>query len=290
MSAVPKSPRRRLSVSPSEQHARIALREVQVLMAPVVRWLLRNGVHYSAFADALKRVFVAVAREELAPGDGKVTDSAISVLSGVHRKDVRLLARGPAPPTAPRSIPLPSQVFTRWLTDPRYCSAPGRPAALPRSGPGPSFEALARELSSDVHPRTVLAELERLGLVVIDGEQVVPQAQAFVPAQGLEELAALFSASVADHIAAAVHNLTETGPKLLEQSVFATGLTPASARLLGDEARLWWARAFESMAVQARGRVDADADADGATRMRFGVYFYAEPLADSAGTDEPGHD
>ena len=277
MSDAPNPPPRRLSVTPSEQHARIALREARVVMAPLVRWLLRHGVHYGAFADALKSIFVAVARQELADGQSKVTDSSISVLSGVHRKDVRALGARKSAPAAPRSVPLVSQVFTRWLTDARYCSAPGQPAALVRVGPGASFETLAREVSTDVHPRTVLDELIRLGLVELDDDRVVPRAQAFVPAKGLEDLAALFSANAADHIAAAVHNLTETGPKLLEHSVFADGLTPESAQYLADEARALWAKAFDAMVAQAQARVDADSAADGTTRIRFGVYFYADP-------------
>lgn len=283
----PRSPRRRLSVTPSEQHARIALREVQVLMVPVVRWLLRHGVHYSAFADVLKKVFVTVARQELVDSGPRVTDSSISVLSGVHRKDVRALGDA-APATSLRSVPLASQVFTRWLTDARYCTEPGRPAPLARAGTGSSFETLAREVSTDVHPRTVLDELLRLGLVELDGDQVVPQAQMFVPAQGLEDLTALFAANIADHIAAAVHNVTEDGPKLLEHSVFADGLTERSARELGEEARALWARAFEAMVARAQERVDADADANGASRIRFGVYFYADPVPPAAQVPDDG--
>ena len=285
MNVALKSPRRRLSVTPSEQLARIALREAQVLMTPVVRWLLRHGVHYSAFADALKTVFVTVARQELAYGDSKVTDSSVSVLSGVHRKDVRTLGDAQDPPAALRSVPLASQVFTRWLTNARYCGAPGRPAVLPRLGPGASFESLAREVSTDVHPRTVLDELLRLGLVEIDGDSVRPQAQMFIPAKGLEDLDALFSANVADHIAAAVHNVTEPGPKLLEHSVFADGLTPQSALELADEARSLWARAFEGMVARAQRRVDADTNAGGSTRVRFGVYFYADPVPEAPAAD-----
>jgi hypothetical protein len=173
----------------------------------------------------------------------------------------------------------------RWLTDARYCSAPGRPAPRARTGPSGSFEALAREVSTDVHPRTVLDELVRLGLVEVEGERVLPQAQMFMPAKDLEELAELFSANVADHIAAAVHNLTEPGPKLLEQSVFADGLMPESAQRLADVARQLWARAFEEMVAQARARVEADAAADGLTRVRFGVYFYADPVPEPRAAD-----
>ena len=41
-----------------------------------------------------------------------------------------------------------------------------------------AYEALCRELSQDVHSRTVLDELLRLGLVRLDGETVVATARS----------------------------------------------------------------------------------------------------------------
>lgn len=276
------------TVQPTEEHAQLAQREVAVLMEPLVRWLLRSGVSYGAFADSLKPVFVAVARDELERSGARPTHSALSVLSGVHRKDVRALADAPQRASPLRGVPLASQVFTRWLTDPAYQGAEGHPMPLPRNGAAPSFEALAREISTDVHPRTVLDELLRLGLVAIEQDVVSARAAAFVPTHGLADTTALFAANAADHIAAAVHNLTLDAPKFLEQSLFGSGLTQASAEHLGEAARRAWAVAFATMAAQARERFDEDAGKGGSHRIRFGTYFYAEddPAAAAASPEE----
>lgn len=271
---------------PSPEHADMALAEAVTLMQPVVRWLLRHGVNYVAFADQLKAVFLDVARAELRRSGGKATHSAISVLSGVHRKDVRSLLEASDARERRKGIPLASQVFTRWVTDPQYRSADGTPAVLPRVGPAPSFDSLARAVSTDVHPRSVLDELVRLGLVTASEDQVGLASAAFVPAGQLQELTALFVANAADHVAAAVHNLTESGPKLLEQSVFADGLSAASAEVLGQAARDAWRQVFDPFVATARERLDSD-NAAGVPeavqhRMRFGVYFYAEPTAPAA--------
>lgn len=263
---------------PSPQHAKLALRASSVLMVPIVRWLLRHGVAFGAFSDLLKSVFVQVAREELQRGDAKLTDSAVSVLSGVHRKDVRSLGEAALEPAAPRSVPLASQVFTRWLTDARWRDRSGKPRRLARSGDGPSFETLARGLSNDVHPRTVLDELVRLGLVQLDGDQVVPRASSFVPDQKLDALTGLFASNVGDHAAAAVHNLTLPGPKFLEQSVFADGLAEESVDQLHQTARDLWAHAFDTIVRQATDRVAADDGTTHTHRIRFGVYYYSEPV------------
>lgn len=273
-------------VRPSAEHAQLALREAAVLMAPVAQWLLRHGVSYPAFADLLKTVFVEAARGELERSDAKPTQSALSMLSGVHRKDVRTLAQAPAAARSMPRPPLSAQVFTRWLTDPRWRGADGKPRALPRAGGRRSFEALCFELSNDVHPRTVLDELLRIGAVALDGERVVARATSFVPSARLDEMTALFSASASDHIAAAVSNLTTSAPRYLEQSVYADGLTPASIDVLHDAARQAWAAAFEAVVTRARERVDQDRVTDGDRRMRFGVYFFSEaaPHVDSPST------
>jgi len=175
--------------------------------------------------------------------------------------------------------PLSSQVFTRWLTDSRFRGADGAPRPLPRTGARRSFEALCRELSNDVHPRTVLDELLRLGLVELDGEQVVARTASFVPAARLDEMTAMFSSNAADHLAAAVSNLTLRDAPFLEQSVYADGLTAESIDVLHQAARQAWTQAFEAVVKQARERVDGDQASDGALRMRFGTYFFSEPVA-----------
>jgi len=289
-STVPAAPTATARVG--EDHAALALREATVLMAPIARWLLRSGVPYPAFADVLKSVFVDVARAELEGAGHKATFSALSLLSGVHRKDVRKLETDSGEAVrdaAPRGVPLPSQVFTRWLTARRYRLRDGSPKPLPRSGSGASFETLARELSQDVHPRTVLDELLRLGLVRLEGDLVVPASASFTPSRRLDELTTLFAANASDHIAAAVHNLTRTGKRFLEQSVFADGLSEGSVEQLREKAVAAWLVAFEAMVADATRLVEHDADIEARSqqRMRFGVYFYSEPQA-AAHDSAPG--
>ncbi len=271
-----------LPTAPTAESATLALRESVTLMAPVIRWLLRNGVSYGAFADQLKAVFVDAARSELSRAGAKPTFSALSMLSGVHRKDVRTLETEPrdtdAASTAARSIPLASQVYTRWLTTRRYRKRNGEPKPLPRNGSGVTFESLAREISQDVHPRTVLDELMRLGLVQLENGVAVPVSASFVPSRHLDELTSLFAANAADHMAAAVQNLSGTGAPLLEHSLFADGLGVESVAHLQKLARSLWHDVFDTMVATATERVDLDAaiEPEAQNRVRFGVYFYSE--------------
>jgi hypothetical protein len=278
-----------LAGDPADQRARVVLRAALAMLVPLARWLVHNGVPYSSFAPALKAVFVEAARRELADSGGKQTDSALSVLSGVHRRDIRGLEGDAHVQAQPKAPSVASQVFTRWLADAQLRNASDQPMALPRNGPPPSFEALARQVSSDVHPHTLLAEMQRLGLVRVESDQVQLEAQAFVPQRGFDDMVELFSANAADHLAAAVHNLRGDGDKLLEQSVFASGLSPRSTQQLGVLARRLWRSAFQQMVQEATERYQQDSQGTQASmRMRFGVYYYAEPLIDAPPSPKHG--
>ena len=277
-----------IAVPPMKKAAAdLLLEQSQPLLMPWVEMLVRQGVTYPQLAANLKQVFFEAAQAELQRTGQRQTDSAISVLSGLHRKDVRALGSATPRAVAP-TVPLSTQIVTRWLTDPRYRDRRNKPLDLPRHGPGESFEALASSLSRDVHPRTALEELVRLGVVTLQGDMVCMNGAAFIPRQGFAEMVDLLARNVADHIAAGAHNLDaeDGGGRFLEQSVFAASLTPESAGHLGEVAREIWAAAFERMVAEANARVDQDRAQPGATRrMRFGAFFYADTPA--KGPDTP---
>lgn len=102
-----------------------ALRRV---MRPLVRLMLRKGVTYTMFTDLLKEVFVDVAHREFRLNDTAPTDSRISLLTGVHRKDVRRLRNegDTAIAALPDNITLGAQLVNVWTNTPPFCSAPGQ--------------------------------------------------------------------------------------------------------------------------------------------------------------------
>ncbi len=258
------------------------------LLRPVARLLLRHGVAYPAFAAALKQVFVDAAHDELRRTGQKQTDSAVSLLSGVHRRDVRTLGRdamADAPPDE-QPLSLASQVVARWLGDATYLDEEGGPRTLPRFGDAPSFDSLVAQVSHDIRARTVLAELERLGMAEHTERHVRLLAPGFVPRQGFAEMMALLRDNAHDHLAAATLNL-DGEHNYLEQAVFVDELTAESARHLHAVAAKAWRQVFRTVMREAQARFDHDqahaTSAQRTHRARFGSYFYAanqddEPL------------
>lgn len=266
------------------------LRALGGILAPLLRLLLASGMDYTRLAAELKPLFIEQARLELLRTGQRDTDSAISLLSGVHRKDVREWRENGLSGRIAQEMSISSQVFARWVQDPQYRDRSKRPKPLPRLGPAPSFETLARSVTQDVHPYTVLTELIRLGLVEVQmvkgREMVVPNRDGFVPPPGSREIMELFGGNISDHACAAVSNLLGKAPRL-EQSVFAEGITAESAAQLGALARKLWAQARSEMIAEATRLYDADQQREDATcRMRFGAYFWSQDTM----PDDPSQD
>lgn len=262
--------------------ADLALGAALRAMTPLIGLLLREGVTYSRLSSALKASFLEAAPDVLESSSTRITDSSISTLTGIHRKDVRAWRSEGRPLPQSRTLSVAMAAFARWSTDHAYCDRKGRPRVLDRFGGPGSFEALATAISSDVHPHTLLQELKRLGVVRLSqgdqrdpGEKVELSLDAFVPAEGTAEMLELLADNTSDHVAAAVHNVLALGPPMLEQSVFADALTPQSIDRIGSLARKAWARALhdvvkEATALSARDQDQAEAD----QRFRLGMYFF----------------
>jgi hypothetical protein len=266
----------------------LVLSSVLRLFKPAARLLLRHGVNYRAFCVPLKRVFLEAAQEELRSQKMPATDSAITLLSGVHRRDVRELLReapasGDTPP--PRPTSLASEVVARWLHDAGYRHGGGKRKGQPRvlaRGPEPgSFDALVAGVSQDVRPRAMLDELVRLGVVRESEAGIELVAESFIPREGFAELSQLFADNLHDHLAAAVSNLQDDG-NFLEQSIFVDQITQASTAQLQQAAVLAWKQAFQAVMSQAQQRFDEDAaqapPGERDQRARFGIYFYSAPM------------
>lgn len=260
----------------------VLLRAVQRLLRPLARLLMAYGVNYVAFCDLAKGVFVDVAARDFPDDGGTVTDSRVSLLSGVHRREVKrlreekLLQMPPSP-----VVSLGAQVVSRWCADAAYLDSQRHPVALPRSasqGGAVSFERLVESVSKDIRPRAVLDEWLRLGVVTLDGDDRVHLVEhAFVPARGLDEKSFYLGKNIGDHLAAATHNLLDGQPPFLERSVYCDGLSPESLATLRALTREVAIDAMQEINRRALQLQEADLGQEAASqRMTFGVYYYAE--------------
>ena len=275
----------------------VLLDQAVAMLAPLARLLVANGVTLPQFVAALKPEFLRAAYAELSESGARINGSAISLVSGVHRKDVRALGSGSTPPSQARErLPtLVDEVIVRWTTDPHYIDLQGSPRTLPvrtaNGTGGPSFEQLSRSVSSDFHGRAVLEELHRRGVVHINDAGVTLTLDGTIADQRYMQTMAYIGESVYDHLAAIEANFTaaQTGerPPHLEQSIAASGLSSESVHVVQELVGRVAESAMRRIGSQSEQCVEHDKHRGGdqAMRMRFGIYFYSEresPFSDNS--------
>lgn len=249
------------------------------LLRPLVRALISNGVTAPAFYQIVKSVYVEVAEADF-PLEGKrQTDSRITILTGVHRRDVHAMRNETLASDAAvqRKVSTIASVTGAWLGNPATTDAQGNPLPLPRMAQtGPSFESLVQSVSRDIRPRTILEELLRQKLLheAKDG-MLILHADAFVGPADTAQKVHFFGDNVGDHIAAAVENLLAPEPPFMERAVFYNKLTPASVDRIetqGREQGMALLKDINRLAASCQSADDGKPDAT--ERLRLGVFFY----------------
>ncbi len=263
------------------------MRPLAWLLRPLVRLLIQSGVTFPVFADMIRGLFIDVALHDVLIAPGARTDSRVSLLTGIHRKEIR--RQRMIEPTAeePEIVTRSSAILGRWLGSANYIDAAHAPLALPRSGPAPSFEALVASVTRDVRARAVLDEWLSQGVVSIEEDRVRLNAAAFLPHQGQEAQIFFFSRNLHDHMAAASANLAGADPApFLDRSVHYDKLSEPAALRLREVGRDVAQRMLLEINREALAIADADdaaheAAEDGTApertrRVNIGVYVYED--------------
>ena len=223
-----------------QQASSLVLAAIAKALKPIVRLLLHYGIGYPQLIALLKHLYVDVAEEELNTPIKRISDSRITLLTGVHRKDVARLRNvsleeqgeltknflGDA--SSDSTASLGARLVAEWLANPRFLEGrldgnPPAPLAIraTENGDHPDFQELVEKIcKKDMRARSVLDEWLRLGIVSITGEHVTLNTEAFAPTKGLDEKAYFFGRNIQDHVEAGASNLRGTAAPFFDRSVF----------------------------------------------------------------------
>ena len=267
-----------------------ALRRV---LRPLVKLLLAKGVTYTYLIDIIKQIFVEVADKEFRMSDKPSTDSYLSLLTGVHRKDIKRLRPGINlnTETIPETVSLGARLVSLWTSEARYLDENNRPQPLTRfikEGGELSFEGLVASVSCDIRSRVVLDEWLRLGVVHFDDQRrICLNIDAFIPAEGFDEKAYYFGHNLSDHTAAAASNLLGENPAFLERCVHYDELSANSIRILAEQSELLGMQSLLAVNKKAMALEEKDAlENSPRHRMTLGIYFFSEQIEPQKSVDE----
>jgi hypothetical protein len=165
---------------------------------------MARSIRLQELTDTMKRCLVEVAREQLLREGLRPTGARLSVLTGVHRKDLKSFEGDPVGEPL-RKHPI-VRLLSLWTSDKEFSDGPGHPRALSIGTIGPgSFASLAERLGGDASQYGLLFVLERDGFVArgTDGTVSLLKTEYTDRGAGWEMLSELFE----DGIRCIEHNL-----------------------------------------------------------------------------------
>ncbi len=269
----------------SEAETRSALEQaVTLLLRPLFRILLRQGMAFTAFEQLAKRIYVDLAFNEFRLPGRKPSISRTSILSGLTRKDVQRLIAEPDEQTTAvgANYNRAARVLTGWVRDAQFADSAGDPRPLEVDGER-GFAGLVRRYSGDMPVRAVLDELLRVGAVqrLADG-RIELRTRAYVPAHGDDEKLYILGNDVADLVATIDHNLQHSGSDArFQRKVMYRGIAPqalpAFRKLSAAQAQALLERLDRWLAAQLESQPHADPGSAHA-RVGLGIYYFEQTL------------
>lgn len=250
--------------------ASIAQKCISKLMAPIALWLIKSGVGYKDFDNSIKRIFYEQAIKESKKHGYKITDSSLSLLAGLNRRDIIFFKEHPTISENTQTMSISSRIITLWVQKKWKTT-------IPITGENISFEKLSKEISQDTHPKTVLLELERLGLIKIDNHNAVLLSESFTPSKDSDKCQPLLSRAVTDHINSGLVNIFNTPNSHLQQALYVDSLSKESVKELAATSEKLWKNMSSELLDKAVELSNKDIENDDADyRFTLGIYEYHE--------------
>lgn len=259
------------------------------LLSPLVRYLIEQNWTYPAFCELLKKIYIAEAlrHDRATTPQGNVTDSRVSLLTGIHRKDVKRLraelAREAVAPLLRKGAGLAVRTVSVWME--RHSDSAGRPRPLQfrETDGGESFEGLVRGLKADMRAKSILDELIRAGVAALDEQGTVHLLRSAYIANLPEDKLAFLGDNVGDHLSSALTNVRATGrPPFVERAVYFNNVPLPGLNAVREHVEREGdilLRDIHRQLAQARADTQQDPTAS-RQRVRFGIYYYEEPQDD----------
>lgn len=254
----------------------------QLVLRPVVKILLRYGIGFSEFAEAVKTVYVDVGSSEFGIRGRPTNISRVAVMTGLTRKEVRRLRtkiEGGENSVTVKSTPI-TEILHRWHAEDEFLDSQGRPATLPFAGETGSFSSLVKRFGGDVPAGAMRTELRRVGSVEEneDGELSV-KLRSFWPADEAGKLESALVHHVYPLLSTVAHNTDPENTSVDAQfAAYSVNIRaedrPRVRRMCADRLRDI-AASFDDLfiAYESRG---TDQEPESSSPIMVGLYYFEE--------------
>jgi len=143
-------------------------RALRMMLKPLVKLLINQGVTHGDFSDVVKDVYVEMAIRHFTDGE-RINQSRIAVVTGLTRKEVKnVLVRATTSEAGGQGFSRPSKVLMGWYSDPEFQGPYGLPVVLPyasNDGNEKTFQSLVKIYGADMAPRQMYEVLLQSGAI-----------------------------------------------------------------------------------------------------------------------------
>ncbi|MGJ8625384.1 MAG: DUF6502 family protein [Sulfitobacter sp.] len=245
------------------------------LLGPLAQAMIAHGVTIGTANEALKNALLQAA---VANSGTEMSDSQASLLTGIHRKDIKRLRHADEDETPRRSSNAAALVISHWATDPEFQSSSGAPLNVPRTGgtSTPGFDSIVRKSRVDMAPGTVLnALLEQEIVIQLEDDTYKLLTRTFLPKPGSLEQVAAYQATLSAHIVAATQNLLsdENVKRHFDRVVRYSHLSQASVEALQEIASTKAQALLQEINEYAQDMQNNDQDGETDGKFVFGAYI-----------------
>jgi hypothetical protein len=259
------------------------------LLKPVVRLMIRHNVPLATFVELVRHVYVTVSQEELALPGKKVTDSRISIVTGIPRKDIKKYLEVPdvQDTAVATEHNRAARVLTGWIQNTTYHNPDtGKPMDLPmdtNDSQQPSFSHLVQHHSGGVPPKAVLDELLRIKAVrQLESGDLRLVSFGYIPSSDALEQVRVLSEEISDFLKSVDHNITHPlKDSFLQLSVRCNNLPEESLEQLRHLSGVKGRTLLQDMANEC-SKFDRDQNelvfGTGQHRIVLGVYYFEEEV------------
>lgn len=178
---------------------------LRLMLRPVIRFCMRRMLSIQDLNESCKVVFIEVAAEEMLKRGEKVNISRLAIMTGMHRRDVMRIYRDKD--VEDRQAGLVTRIIGQWQQDPNFSTKARKARVLTIDGENSEFNQLVRSVSQDLHPGTVMFELERTGAVKMVRNGVKLVARTYIPINNPQEGFKLLARDAEDLMTAVEENI-----------------------------------------------------------------------------------
>lgn len=251
------------------------------LLKSIAPLMIEQNIQLNQVQELSKIALLETAKQQLKANGQKITHSQISLMTGIHRKDIKRLEELDGDSSDKLStVPISAQLLSDWLGLPEFQNPNGQPKTLPLESENDICLGylIKKATKGNIATGSVIKDLEAKQLISIENGQYQLNTEAIISSQPKEDKLNFLARNAGTLLTAAIDNILSEQPPHLERAVFHDGLTEQDIIELREEFEPQCMALLTDINKTALKRKQDNQQhlKDAHSRMHLGMVYYAK--------------